>query len=379
MRVALFMGAGASKAFDLPLTAELLPIIRQRLRSDVLFNRSAGSTQAEEQREELRRLLRCLLPGFDEAGDDELPLITEVMSLVDFSAQAEISVVPALSRQVSSRLRRTLQHAIYEALDWEVPYESEPAGLAKIADWLEGSFRKAEPYVGLISTNYDTLIESQLVDRFPEQEILEGVDFGFEARRPETGHLCPRPPRPRFALFKLHGALNWLRCPNCDRSYVNFEWAIMRHGFRQDGDVDKRNTCHCDYAPLEAVMVAPSTVRDIRDSNLLEVWRHALEFLRLADEWIIVGYSLPPEDLAVRSMFIRAYTARAQKPRVTVIQKGRSASTMKRYRVMFPECRYGVEGVEWFVDALPDYRRACDGLLPLRELLRDAAAGSFSG
>ena len=375
MRVALFMGAGASKAFDMPLTAELLPIIRSRLRAGTLFERSAKPEQAAEQRAELDRLLRCLLPGFGDAGDDDLPLITEVMSLVDFSTQAEISVVPALRRGVSSRLRRTLQHAIYEALDWEEPYETEPPGLAKISDWLEDAFRKADPYVGLISTNYDTLIESRLVDRFTVPEILEGVDFGFEARQPGSGRLSPRPARPRFALFKLHGALNWLRCPNCDRSYVNFEWAIMRHGFRAEDDIDDANTCHCNYAPLEAVMVAPSTVRDIRDSNLLEVWRHSLEFLRLADEWIIVGYSFPPEDLAVRSMFTRAYNARSRKPSVTVIQKGTDLRTLKRYRVMFPDCRYSTDGVEWFADALPDYHDKVESLPLIGPLLRDAAGG----
>ena len=36
----------------------------------------------------------------------------------------------------------------------------------------------------------------------------------------------------------------------------------------------------------------------------------ALEDLRCADEWIMAGYSLPSEDVAIRSLLLRAFHAR---------------------------------------------------------------------
>ena len=49
---------------------------------------------------------------------------------------------------------------------------------------------------------------------------VEDVDFGFTWRDPQSGQLHQRPPSPRFAIYKLHGSLNWLRCALCEHTYV---------------------------------------------------------------------------------------------------------------------------------------------------------------
>ena len=41
-------------------------------------------------------------------------------------------------------------------------------------------------------------------------------------------------------------------------------------------------------------------VRDIRDSNLLQIWKAAMEALRTADQIVFIGYSLPAEDFAIK-------------------------------------------------------------------------------
>ena len=50
-------------------------------------------------------------------------------------------------------------------------------------------------------------------------------------------------------------------------------------------------------------------VRQVQDANLLSIWQRALEALRNAKTWIMAGYSLPSEDLAIRSILIRAQQA----------------------------------------------------------------------
>ena len=86
--------------------------------------------------------------------------------------------------------------------------------------------------------------------------------------------------------------------------------------------------------------MAPSLVRDIRDPNLLAIWVHALELLRTADEWTVIGYSLPPEDIAIRYLLIRAYNSRGEKerPRIRVVQLGASNEVRSRYKLFFPNC-----------------------------------------
>jgi hypothetical protein len=113
------------------------------------------------------------------------------------------------------------------------------------------------------------------------------------------------------------------------------------------------NTCHCGYRPLRHVIVAPSFVRDVRDPMLREIWRNALEALRQADMWVIVGYSLPPEDVAIRSMFLRAYQGRdtAAQPQVVVVQKEEKAPELTRYRLLFPQHSYVAGGLSGYLDS----------------------------
>src|SRR5688572_23484592 len=78
---------------------------------------------------------------------------------------------------------------------------------------------------------------------------------------------------------------------------------------------------------------------------------------------IFVGYSLPTEDIAIRSLLLRAWHARRRKNlRVRVIQfedlkAAVPSETYKRYRLFFPsfalkETNYHRDGVEAFVDGL---------------------------
>jgi hypothetical protein len=97
--------------------------------------------------------------------------------------------------------------------------------------------------------------------------------------------------------------------------------------------------------------VTPSFIRDIRDPNLLGIWTHALELLRKADEWIIIGYSMPPKDIAIRSLLIRAATARglSDGPRITVVQYGKNPKIRAAYELFFEDCDYREEGLEKYL------------------------------
>jgi hypothetical protein len=71
----------------------------------------------------------------------------------------------------------------------------------------------------------------------------------------------------------------------------------------------------------------------MREPNLTAVWNSALDGLRAADRWIIVGYSFPDEDLAVRAMFTRAYGSRSNAPEIFVVQRDEQAHV--RYKAFF--------------------------------------------
>lgn len=219
-----------------------------------------------------------------------------------------------------------------------------------LTDWI--ARREAHgDLVTVISTNYDVSVDFGLLGTLPSAEADRQrlVDFGFTWRSVLSGELFAPSRAARVRLYKLHGSLNWLRCDRCSFIYVNFLAPIAGLADEILGDATK---CHCGREPLRAVLVTPSYVRDVRESNLLSIWQHASDALRGADRWIFVGYSLPSEDIAVRSMALRARLGRGPaRPelQVDVVQYGNNRETEDRYRLFFPHCRYTTDGFAAFL------------------------------
>lgn len=350
MRTALFTGAGASRAIGYPLTREFLPRIRAELDSGELFSDTNGKKTDDQDREDLRQYLLRLLPGLNAIKDSELPLITDVFSLVEH-ALVSGEALPIGSTNAMRHCRDLLKQAITDILlgdflaDWDDTNASQKRErdlLDRFARWVH---RQGDRF-GLVTTNYDIGLEYEVYERMGRQLNSTTLDLGFDWRSVETGEECTRPEKAKLRVYKLHGSLDQLHCPLCGYVYFNKWGTIAVHAFRNK--LDDNNTCHCRQdSRLELHIVSPSLVRDVRDANLLSVWRSALEWMRKADRWIIVGYSLPPEDLAVRSLLLRAYATAPKPPQVTVVQYGEAERP--RYEMLFPGCRYQSGGLESFL------------------------------
>lgn len=339
--VVFFLGAGASKPFGFPLTSEILPKIWKEIGTGDLF---AGFPNAERSAKRLGEDLKALLPGLERAS--ELPLITDILSLIDYSLLTSTSPLRRRTPADLQRLRTLLEQAIYDVLWWPYTRDDLPPLLARWAEALSTLAQSAQIPPAIVSTNYDLSIETELVRAWNYDHEL--FDFGFTWRDPKSGELHDRPAAPRLRLYKLHGSVNWLKCGLCDHVYVNLRGAIGGYGYSPRRT--ENTTCHCSHSPLRPVLVTPSLVRDVREVNLLEIWRNSLELLRRARTWVLIGYSFPPEDIAVRSLFLRAAQGRKRPPEVTVVQKGDDPSTRARYEVLFPDCIYLTGGLEEYVD-----------------------------
>ena len=363
MKTAVFLGAGASKAFGYPLTTELLPRLLTRLDANLLFQGSNPKPiNTRDRRWFGERLFRCL-PGLENAWaaakktDGRLVVtITDILTLVDraiLHGEARASMPP----EEIGRFRQLLERGIYEALLHDNDRRKKPGhdNLDAFFAWL----RHREGAVGILTTNYDTAVESRVFRHLApnlltrETAVARTVDLGFSWRAIESGELVARPPAPRWQIFKLHGSVNWLRCPLCGQIYMNVHGAVGSKAFTVK--LDEYNTCHCnDWARLRLHLVTPSLVRQTNDSQLLGIWQAGLEHLRTADEWVIVGYSLPPEDVAIRTLLLRAWDGREKKPRVIVVQRD-NATTEQVYRAFFPRRNlvYHRKGLETFLAGGP--------------------------
>lgn len=327
----LFLGAGASAAFGYPVTSQILGIIRERLLAAQLFsdvpeeelneNEKANmawrltrgkehiaafpddleSRNAVDLMNLLRQRLGILLPGI-ELVTEQLPLITDILSLIDHLLSNGDVYSPRFLPRHMEELRELLERAIMEVLlkptDPRRADESKYR-LDKLCDWLCGFRQETGHAVTVVTTNYDLLLESAIYKILERNgsPVRDSVDFGLSWRDPSSGQITNPPDDPKLRFYKLHGSLNWLRCQLCGFVYINDFGAVYRQAFRRK--LGWGNTCHCLQGPLRSFIVAPSMVRQVRDPNLLSVWQNSLEALRKAEKWIIIGYSLPGEDLGM--------------------------------------------------------------------------------
>ena len=370
--VAVFLGAGASKGFGFPLTRELLPTIIKRLADEELFEDERINNQDlnAEHRTLLKKTLLSLCPGLQITSDEidrnkmRLPLVTSLLSMLDFSLASGQTVVSGLTSEKTREVRSLLERAIYEAIERDKPAGATefsarlPAPVAgELADWLK-NLRETSP-VTIITSNYDVAIEKSwgFEKRNFEQVQSLGMDFGFDWIWPADGYpedIMRRPSPSKHRIFKLHGSTNWLRCGLCDRVYINPEVDIAIYSYERREDRMLARTCHCGHERLEVQIVSPSFVRDMRTPNLMNVWQQSLESLRRAQDWVIIGYSFPDEDLNIRSLFTRALASRYVPPKivpphVTVVQS--SSNDQARYEAFFPKKNftYLTDGLEGFV------------------------------
>jgi hypothetical protein len=380
----LFLGAGASAAFGMPTTAQILPRALLRLGSSGgsgLFFGSIGRGRAEIDDEQfLEESLRDLYPGVEmegaEGDPNALPNATDVLSFLDLLIASDQPIKPRWPKERLSRLRVVFDRAICEVLSTRLAAKApdtircdsdgarlnltdfgaaQPETWARLKVYLQSVTKSPTDRLTVITTNYDLLMDTVTREVFGESTEESGsIDRGFEFRDVGSGRLVARPPRHlnearvsgRVALYKLHGSLNYLRCEVCDQVYVNHYGNIAHLAFERQPRIE--NTCHCGHGPLRHVIVAPSTQRTYRIPQVLATWAAATEALRTAKEWTFVGYSLPPEDLAIRSMLFRAYNARGiwrdetkpidewkfrPGPRITVVQKGDGAR--RTYELLF--------------------------------------------
>lgn len=363
----LFLGAGASRALGYPVTAEIFTRVLERLKARTLFSdlNVVYPLQGEHASVNaagflpdamgvLEAELTTLFPNILTVQNP--PQITEVLSLLDHLIVTGSSAVPRFPRERLVRLRSLLERSVATVVTEpnKAGDDSHRALVQHLVKWIIAESTKQgtqRHLVTVITTNYDLALERPLTAEVKSNRI----DYGFNWRDPfefegDEEIVRLRPADPTVGFYKLHGSINWLRCPLCDHVYLNGLGPIFHQAFASRARDE--NTCSCYHWPLGTLLVAPSMIRDIRDPSLLSIWQAALEALRLAQRWVVVGYSLPPEDLAIRSLLLRASRARSAAPRVEIYENGSRPEVEARYRLLLQNVTYDGGGFEKFINGL---------------------------
>lgn len=324
--IVYFLGAGCSKNFGYPLTREIMPLIMDWLKKATLLKATTGlktnniiNTKVKYEKE-LLDFLYIMYPGLKNTNLDNknerenMPGIVEVLSMIDHFCFYNVPPHPAIADTQLLRFRKLLNRAVVELiLEFEnkAMTEEEEILFYKFIKPIKNN--KVRNKITIITTNYDLLIDWEFGNLLGSNKI----DCGISYRNVENDKLIFRNPNPHFHYYKLHGSLNWLQCDLCGQYYINSDGTIVGLAFEEKPDY--YNTCICsNILRLKSVLVAPSLVRDIRDSNLLQIWKSALEAIRTADKVIFIGYSLPVEDFAIKSIIMRGLNGRDKEKKLNV-------------------------------------------------------------
>ncbi|MEM9391334.1 MAG: hypothetical protein AAGA02_12720 [Bacteroidota bacterium] len=303
MSTVVIFGAGATKACGGPLTNEIL---FNAFNSNGLTNNRFTALLNEFlidnfhlSRHRSRRTINSY-PG--------LPLL---ISLVDTAINRNQPFNNEWNFDRMLMVREALEYVIFAIIKkkLEIGFENH------YYNFLQKIFIKERKLPTVVSLNYDIIVDNALIKLMLEKEDFRfvpnyGCEISSEGYKERIG---------KADLYKLHGSLNWLYCPACNRLEVGMDKSgkFMRKELdrlyrlkninkvytkglessykRRD---DKCNDSKC-RTKLRPIIITPTHFKDYRNPHVSSVWYNAERALRTAKKIYIIGYSLPEDDIDV--------------------------------------------------------------------------------
>ena len=173
--------------------------------------------------------------------------------------------------------------------------------------------------ISVITTNWDILLDNSLEDLTRRYSIINEdklavVDYCCYISSLEKndeyikpGLLALGKGGYNIKYLKLHGSMNWLHCPNCQRMYVKFgEKTILQN---------KQHCRHCmenykfseneSSIQLRGNLLLPTFIKDLSNIQIQLIWQNAGIELSEASKVVFIGYSLPQADFEIRQLLSR--------------------------------------------------------------------------
>lgn len=302
-----FVGAGLSCAFRLPNTASLLS-------EAMTFSKSPAGKwmQDEDFQVKLEKAFRFFYPDAEHAGfqPDVVDFFSTLRTYLDVGAGlvgTGFGDAPDLYRL----LRRAIAHLLIDRT-------RRSRGMSGFAthDYLT---EMVQPGHIIITSNWDTVIEE-----FAAEHSIP-LRLTSRTRKFETSEVV---------LLKLHGSLDW--CPvHARTSHPDDDYAALRElqspprPYRpglpsEDEDLIRIRASSTNAwrrvrsRSREPYMVTMATGKADDLGPLREIWRDAYRALSRAKTLEIVGYSMPADDVEIRTILRTGLQRGTKKPRVIV-------------------------------------------------------------
>jgi hypothetical protein len=288
------LGAGASARAGAPLMNGFIPAAQQLKRDKQL------DPEDETAFELVLKARTQLQPVFSKSRLD-LDNVEELFGAFEMATllgrlgnltEAEIDRLPtSMVRLITSTIEKNV---VFPTKGQPFSDTSQrvfpPPPYPTLVDVIRQLLKRGES-VAVISFNYDLALDYALHFSGVPVEYCLAQDL-----KPGTLH-----------VMKLHGSLNWGRCPKCNTVVPwhlseflgKYRWGYdLPPTVRLDISVKLPSLVHCANVPLEscAVIVPPTWNKGKYHDDLSLVWRAAAVHLSEAERILIIGYSLPRTD-----------------------------------------------------------------------------------
>lgn len=344
MKQVYFFGAGFSKEVGYPLTHELLNEIKKETsNADVVtqdvrnrFEKFRNSAEGP-----LSVILKSLNPELVLTVPD---LLSATLEEKDLKTWEDIKKDPKNAEDINKWWIHPLRHELVAGelakLDFQLLVDHFFS--MKHAEDVQPQFNERRAYVHnamanledgdiVITINWDTVVERTLMEQGKWQPG-DGYSFHVDIECGPQWNPQPIPDdlkKPsKVKVLKLHGSVGWFSRNNNSiyLRYANFLQYLSIRGqeIRDKGELNIGP--HTNF-----IIICPSYLKKFENSLIQSIWDQAEEAILTADQIIVVGYSLPPADIAVR-VLLNPLRRRISKKSVIVKVVDSKKATLERWR-----------------------------------------------
>ena len=326
--LSLVLGSGFSKDAGLLTTADIPSKFLMTPSESVL-----PSTLEEEISDILKTFWKKVF-GYENGG--VTPSLEDHFTLLDLAANSGHHLGRYYNPKKLRAIRRMSIHRIFQILSVGNKKIDE---MHSMFDKLDSKFK-----LSIVTLNWDLVVERHLRRiELPFYYPIESFTLGDASGTPWKHHGIP--------VMKMHGSMNWIYCDSCRRIYtgktvisaLNKKTFLEKDDFRLFGIEDtvedlfdsireERKCSHC--GTMLAGRVATFSYRKAFSiAQFQAIWERANAYMRAADNWLIIGYSMPQADFEFLHLLKSAQLARKYPKRLHIeVVIGGRIETVNRYK-----------------------------------------------
>jgi NAD-dependent SIR2 family protein deacetylase len=323
-KTVFILGAGASAESGAPLMSTFLDRARDLLAEGAVEDAKDAFTMVFQALVTLREVF--YKSGLDLDNIESVFGAFEIARIIGKLGDYSLAQIDQLARSIRTLIVRTLDESIKysyvrnEGKTFATPSYTEFAALIK-------SKTNYASTCSVLTFNYDV-----------------ALDCAFMHANIPYDYCIEPPPANALRLLKLHGSLNWGRCPTGQRIQAEYlSVAVVRAAADRSplslftlpsSTIISQSKCEKCSNPLssEPVIVPPTWNKTEGQNGLPNVWRQAAVELSEAENIICLGYSLPETDLFFRYLFALGTVGDAHLRRLWVFDPDPGNLVAERYR-----------------------------------------------